>query len=376
MDEIESVLGIRSYPMNWPIGTDGDFKGVYDRHSSAVHLFEAGAHGQTMISSNTGKVDDPILADLLGEYYHDKLVSDIELLGGAGDHFDFDRVRSGDLTPMFFGSAMNNFGVELFLADFLKLAPAPGVRMASGVEIDPLSEDFSGFIFKIQANMNPTHRDRLAFLRICSGKFTKAMEVYHSGSEKVIRLSLPQQFMAQERTIVEEAWPGDIVGIFDPGIFRIGDSLSTGKTPVVFDDIPLFPPENFARISPVDSMKRKQFQKGISQLSQEGAIQVYKQPDVGFETLIVGAVGALQFEVLEHRLRGEYGVELRIQNLPYKLARWLDLPAGLNARDLHTTSTTMHVLDSQGRPMLLFENEWSLKWVEDRNKGVKLRDIA
>lgn len=376
MDEIENVLGIHSYPMNWPIGVDGDFKGVYDRASSTVHIFNADSHGQTLIPSTSGKADDPVFAELLGEYHHKLLCDELELLDMAGDSFDKDKVRSGNLTPMFFGSAMTNFGVERFLADFLALAPHPGIRMASGVEIEPESEHFSGFIFKIQANMNPTHRDRLAFLRICSGKFTKGMDVTHVQGGKTMRLALPQQFMAQERTIVEDAYPGDIIGIFDTGALHIGDTLYTGKTEIRFDGIPAFPPENFARVAPADSMKRKQFQKGINQLSEEGAIQVYRQPDVGVESYIIGAVGVLQFEVLEHRLRGEYGVELRMNHLPHKLARWVECPPAVEPRNLNMTSSTMLVVDAHGRNLLLFENDWSRRWVENKNKGVTLHDTA
>lgn len=246
--------------------------------------------------------------------------------------------------------------------------------MSDAGEIDPVSGNFSGFVFKIQANMNPTHRDRLAFIRICSGKFTKGMSVWHVQAGKEVRLSQPQQFMAQERAIVEEAYPGDIIGVFDPGIFRIGDTLCEGGSHFRFEGIPVFPAEHFARISPADSMKRKQFVKGISELSEEGAIQVFRQPDSGMESVIVGAVGVLQIEVLEHRLRHEYGVELRVSHLPYRHARWIvsevDDPGRLNL-----TSSTMVVEDNWRRPVLLFENEWNIRWAEEKNKGLALTDI-
>ena len=289
MEEIEQVLGIRSYPMNWPIGTDGDFKGVYNRKLKQVELFEGGKHGQKEVDSIKGNVDDSIFADLLGGHYHDKLCEDIELLDLAGDEFSMDKVRKGELTPMFFGSAMTNFGVQPFLEEFINLAPSPGIRTSSAGDIDPESESFSGFVFKIQANMNPTHRDRIAFIRICSGQFTRGMSVYHVQAGKEIRLSQPQQFMAQERAIVEEAYPGDIIGVFDPGIFNIGDTLCEGNQHFKFEGIPIFPAEHFARIFPADSMKRKQFVKGIGELSEEGAIQVFKQPDSGMEAVIAGA---------------------------------------------------------------------------------------
>lgn len=375
MEEIERVLGIRSYPMNWPIGIDGDFKGVYDRNLSQIELFEGGAHGQSQVSSQVGKVDDPIFADLLGSHYHSKLCEDIELLDMAGDEFDKKKIRSGELTPLFFGSAMTNFGVQPFLEEFLRLAPSPGVVETTEGEIDPESDKFSGFIFKIQANMNPTHRDRLAFLRICSGKFTKGMDVKHVNTGKMVRLSQPQQFMAQERTIVEEAYAGDIIGLFDPGIFNIGDTLYEGSGNVRFEGIPIFPAEFFARVTPSDTMKRKQFIKGIEQLSEEGAIQVFKQIDIGIEALIIGVVGALQFEVLEYRLKNEYGVQLRVQNLPFRHARWID-NEGLDPRKLNLPSTAIMVEDKLGRNSLLFENEWSIRMAEERNKDLKLIDIA
>ncbi len=375
MEEIENVLGIRSYPMNWPIGTEGDFKGIYNRKLNQIELFDGGDHGQTQVSSTVGKVDDPVFADLLGSHYHSKLCEDIELLDMAGDEFDKKKIRGGELTPMFFGSAMTNFGVQPFLEEFLGLAPSPGVIETSEGEVDPESDKFSGFIFKIQANMNPTHRDRLAFLRICSGKFTRGMSVKHVNAGKEVRLSQPQQFMAQERTIVDEAYPGDIIGLFDPGIFNIGDTLYEGGGNIKFEGIPIFPAEFFARVTPADTMKRKQFIKGIDQLSEEGAIQVFKQIDIGIEALIIGVVGALQFEVLEYRLKNEYGVQLRLQNLPYRHARWIG-NEGLDPRKLNLPSTAVIVEDKLGRNSILFENEWSIRMAEERNKDLKLIDIA
>ncbi|MFZ5987288.1 MAG: peptide chain release factor 3 [Bacillota bacterium] len=375
MEEIEQVLGIRSYPMNWPIGTDGDFKGVYNRKLSQIELFEGGNHGQSAVSSNKGSVDDKIFTDLLGEHYHKKLCEDIELLDMAGDEFEKKKVMYGELTPIFFGSAMTNFGVQPFLEEFLQLAPKPCIKNSSMGEVDPQSDKFTGFVFKIQANMNPAHRDRIAFIRICSGRFTRGMSVCHVQAGKEIRLSQPQQFMAQERTIVEEAYAGDIIGVFDPGIFHIGDTLSEGNNQLKFEGIPIFPAEHFARVTAADTMKRKQFVKGITQLSEEGAIQVFKQIDIGIEALIIGTVGALQFEVLEYRLKNEYGVDLRIQQLPYRHARWI---AGndIDPRKLTLTSSTMITEDEEGRYVLLFENDWSIRWAEEKNSSLKLYDIA
>ena len=374
MEEIENVLGIRSYPMNWPIGIDGDFKGVYNRELEQIELFEGGKHGRLEVSSIKGRVDDDVFADLLGSHYHDKLCEDIELLDLAGDEFSMEKIRKGELTPMFFGSAMTNFGVQPFLEEFIRLAPSPGFRSTTDTEVDPESENFSAFVFKIQANMNPAHRDRIAFIRICSGRFKRGMMVHHVQAGKEIKLAQPQQFMAQERAIVEEAYPGDIIGVFDPGIFRIGDTLCEGAAKFKFEGIPVFPAEHFSRISPKDSMKRKQFIKGLDQLSEEGAIQLFKQPDTGMESVIAGAVGELQFEVLEHRLKHEYGVDLRQQRLPFRFARWLSSEVD-DLSKLNLTSSTMIVEDDNGRLVLLFENDWSIRWALERNKGLSLEDI-
>ncbi len=301
------------------------------------------------------------------------------MLDIAGDAFDLDKVLAGELTPMFFGSAVSNFGVEPFLQDFLTMAPPPGPRVSTAGLVDPVADPFSGFVFKIQANMNPDHRDRIAFIRICSGRFEKGMEVRHSRDGRKIKLAQPQQFMAQDRSIVEEAWPGDIIGVFDPGIFRIGDTLTAGGRELLFEGIPTFPPEAFSRVAPMDSMKRKPFLKGVEQLTQEGAIQLYKQPDIGTETYIVGVVGQLQFEVLEYRLQAEYGVKIRRNDLPYRHARWVEpredgtFP---DSENLTITSTTMPVLDRHGHPVLLFESEWAIQWAIDRNKGLALREIS
>jgi peptide chain release factor 3 len=374
MQELEDVLDIRSYPMNWPIGTDGDFKGVYNRMLRQIVLFTSGkSHGQAIISSTKGSVDDPIFKDLLGEPYFSKLVEDIELLDIAGDSFDLRKILKGELTPIFFGSAMTNFGVELFLEEFLNLSPHPGEQLFGDKIVDPLNDDFTGFIFKIQANMNPNHRDRLAFMRVCSGVFERGMHVIHSKTGKPIRLAQPQQFMAQEREIVDVAYPGDIVGLFDPGIFSIGDTLSKNGD-LNFGGIPSFPAEHFARVTAKDTMKRKQFLKGITQLAEEGAIQVYKQPDIGIEEFIIGAVGVLQFEVLEYRLKNEYGVDLKLTHLNHRHARWITDING-SPEDLNLTSTTMIVKDNRDNFVLLFENEWSVQWALDRNKGLSLRNI-
>ncbi|WHH61574.1 peptide chain release factor 3 [Petroclostridium sp. X23] len=374
MDEIEATLGIRSYPMNWPIGVEGNFKGVYNRKLSQIELFQSGGHGQKVVESNIGEVEDERFKDILGVQLYEQLCEDIALLDIAGDDFDLEKVKKGELTPLFFGSAMSNFGVQPFLEEFLNLAPSPTSRESTVGAVNPESELFSGFVFKIQANMNPTHRDRIAFIRICSGKFNKGMEVNHVRLNKNIRLTQPQQFLAQDRTIVEEAYAGDIIGLFDPGIFNIGDTLCEGKQAYKYEGIPMFPAEHFALVSIKDAMKRKQFVKGIYQISEEGAIQIFKQLNIGVEDLIIGVVGILQFEVLEYRLKNEYGVDIRIQKLPYNFARWV-IPNKFDKEMLGYTDSAILIEDQHHRPVVLFRDEWSLNRITDKNKEVKFVDI-
>ena len=377
MDELEKILNIRAFPINWPIGIDGHYKGVYDRLENTVQLFEDDtSHGANKLKSTTGSLDDPKIKELLGDELYENLCNDIELLDMAGDEFNIERVLAGELTPMFFGSAMTNFGVQPFLEKFLELSPKPQARaLADGGSIEPENDKFSAFIFKIQANMNPAHRDRISFMRICSGKFTKDMQVYHKESGKPIKLAMPQQFMAQERTIVEEAYPGDIIGIFDPGIFGIGDSLSDNSLKLKFEEFPVFPPEIFARVQPKDSLKRKQFEKGVMQLSQEGAIQVFKQEGVGMESYIVGVVGELQLEVLEYRLLNEYRAELMMNTLPYGVARWVYAPDKKALENMKGLDNGMLVYDKKDRPVILVNNEWSLNWILDRNPGIEFLTV-
>ena len=374
MEEMEQVLGIRACPINWPIGTDGDFKGVYHRDTQMVELYESGDHGKTRVEKQDVPLNDPQLPELLGERLYKRLMDEIELLDIAGDSFDLDLVRKGELTPMFFGSAITNFGVEPFLTRFLEYSTPPASHESDVGPVAADDPDFSGFIFKIQANMNPAHRDRLAFMRICSGVFTKGMTVWHSGTDKPLQLKQPQQFMADERESVERAYPGDIIGLFDPGVFRLGDTLALGKK-LHYEGIPVFAPEFFARVSPLDSMKRKQFVKGVLQLSEEGAIQTFKRPEIGREELIVGVVGVLQFDVLEHRLRTEYGVEIRREPLEFRFVRWME-ESPVEPDALRLSSTTVVAQDRFDRFVLLFQNEWSIRWAEENNKGLRLAETA
>ncbi len=374
MKEIEDVLGIRSCPMNWPIGTDGDFMGVYDRERGEVELFEGGGHGRSVAASTALGLEDEGLRELLGEHLYGKLREEAELLDVAGEELDMGKVAAGELTPMFFGSAMTNFGIRQFLEAFLRMAPPPGIRRHSEGEASPYDEDFSGFVFKIQANMDPAHRDRIAFVRVCSGKFEKGMEIIHSRSGKKVRLAQSQQFMAQERTAVEEAYAGDIIGVFDTSTFKIGDTLRQSQKPFKFEDIPMFPAEHFAEVSAKDSSKRKQFLKGITQIAEEGAIQVFKDPDIGIEMYTVGVAGALQLEVLEYRLKNEYNVDAVIKRLPYTMARWII--AEKFTKDMLSHNGAALVQDQLGRPVLLAENQWTLKYIQEKNKNARFMDIV
>lgn len=375
MAELENVLGIRSYPMNWPIGIDGQYQGVYDRRLKTIELFEKDTtHGQKERMSLKGSIDDQQILKSLTSATYDNLCADLELLDAAGEEFNEEEILKGRLTPIFFGSAMTNFGVENFLEAYLKLAPPPLSRISSAGVIEPYDEKFSAFVFKIQANMNPNHRDRLAFIRICSGQFTRNMTVYHEKSHKNIKLREPQQFMAQERQIIEQAYPGDIVGIFDPGIFGIGDTLTEEGNKFAFADFPVFPPEKFARVEAKDTMKRKQFVKGIEQLTQEGAIQLFKEEGIGTESYIVGTVGTLQFDVLEYRLKNEYGVDLIMTMQGFEVARWLSYADNriVKIENLKGIDRAIIVYDRLERPVLLANNEWALGWIQDNNKDLIL----
>lgn len=375
LSDLENELGIKSYPINWPIGSGSTFKGIYDRKQKLINAFNGGNHGQTMVESVKGSVDDEVFYDLLGESMQSKLKEDIEMLDVAGEEFDIEKVRQGELTPVFFGSALTNFGVEAFLNNFLQYTTPPLSRVSDKGEIDVFDEKFSAFIFKIQANMNPAHRDRIAFMRICSGKYRKNMEVYHVQNNNKIRLTQPQQFLAQEREIVDEAYAGDIIGVFDPGIFNIGDTLCESSEKFKFEGIPVFASEYFARVRTIDTMKRKQFIKGVTEISQEGAIQVFKELNIGIEEIIVGVVGVLQFEVLEYRLQREYNVQIKMDRLPFKFVRWIE-NTDIEVSKLDITSDTKLVKDLRDRNLMLFQSEWAISWALEHNKGLVLSDMG
>ena len=376
LDEIENVLGIHTCPINWPIGCGRNFKGVYDRETEMVELFTANAGGTKAVAEQDVSVNDSGLKDMVGFEYYDKLQEDLELLDGASDEYDQERVDRGDLTPVFFGSALTNFGVRTFLEHFLKMTLPPLPRNSDQGIISPVDEAFSAFVFKIQANMDPKHRDRVAFMRICSGEFDAGMEVNHVQTGRKVKLSQPTQMMADERKIVEKAYAGDIIGIFDPGIFSIGDTLELSNKKFRYEGIPTFAPEHFARVRQVDTMKRKQFVKGISQIAQEGAIQIFQEYNTGMEEIIVGVVGVLQFEVLSFRLKNEYNVEIKLDQLPYGYIRWVENYTEVDIDHIQGTSDMKIVKDLKDRPLLLFAHEWSVGMVLERNKDLKLTEFS
>ena len=376
MSEIEEVLGIHTCPVNWPIGCGKNFKGVYDRQTKTITTFTAAMGGQKEVASRTFDVEGEDVDAVIGSDFHAQLKDDIELLDGASDPLDQELVNAGKLSPVFFGSALTNFGVETFLEHFLKMTSSPLPRRTTDGEVDPFDEKFSAFVFKIQANMNKAHRDRIAFMRICSGRFQAGMEVNHVQGGKKIRLTQPQQLMAESRKIIEEAYAGDIIGVFDPGIFSIGDTLCESNEKFRFEGIPTFAPEHFARVRQVDTMKRKQFIKGINQIAQEGAIQIFQEFNTGMEEIIVGVVGVLQFEVLIYRLKNEYNVEVKLDQLPFEYIRWIENPGEVDVAKIQGTSDMKRICDLKGNPLLLFINSWSVGMVEERNPKLKLAEFG
>jgi peptide chain release factor 3 len=361
--EIEDVLGIGVFPITWPIFRSGTFCGVYHRSEKAAFLFEGkGAHiGERAAAAQRYELDDPRLAAAVEEQGMARLREDLDLLEAAGDAFDTERFIAGQLSPMFFGSAMNNFGLEPFLDTFSTMMPAPRSREAVGKSI-AVDGEFSGFIFKIQANMNRAHRDRLAFLRIVSGSYKDGMRVRLARTGKEVRLTNGMQFVAQERQVVEEAFAGDVVGVYDSGVFQVGDTLSA-QAGITFPAIPSFAPEHFASLIVVDSLRRKQLTAGIEQLAYEGTIQLYREPRSRAGEAILGAVGRLQLEVAQYRLENEYNVQVRLESLPYTIARWVLQPDGtpVEVDWLARQTTTPVVLDVRNRPVVLFSDQWQLR---------------
>ena len=376
MDEIEKELGIATCPINWPIGSGKKFRGVYDRNTKKVLIFSDTQKGTKEGVSEEIPLEDARLDEVVDQEQKEQLLEEIELLDGASADFDLERVRRGELSPVFFGSALTNFGVETFLEHFLAMTTSPLPRLSDEGVIDPMGSDFSAFVFKIQANMNKAHRDRIAFMRICSGKFEADKEIYHVQGDKRMRLLQPQQMMAESRHVVDEAYAGDIIGVFDPGIFAIGDTVCSPGRRFAFEGIPTFAPEHFARVTQLDTMKRKQFVKGITQIAQEGAIQIFQEMNTGLEEIIVGVVGVLQFDVLKFRLENEYNVDIRLEMLPYEHIRWIANKDEVDVEKLTGTSDMKKVTDLKGNPLLLWVNSWSVGMTQERNPGLVLTEFS
>jgi len=374
LDEIEQELGLQTYAVNWPIGMGDRFKGVVDRHKQQIHLFERSAHGSRAAIDTVVDLGDPQIEQLLEQDLYYQLKDELELLEGVGPELDSTLVHQGKMTPVFFGSAMTNFGVELFLNNFLNYALKPSSHNSSIGEIPPSYPEFSGFVFKLQANMDPRHRDRVAFIRVCTGKFEKDMTVNHARTGKTVRLSRPQKLFAQDRESIDVAYPGDVIGLNNPGVFAIGDTIYNGQK-LEYEGIPSFSPELYAILRNPNPSKFKQFQKGVLELREEGAVQIMYSADESKRDPILAAVGQLQFEVVQFRLQNEYGVETQLEMLPYTVARWVT--GGWEALEkVGRLFNTVTVKDSWGRPVLLFRNEWNCQQVQEDHPELKLSAIA
>ena len=374
LDELEEELSIHVRPLTWPIESGPRFKGVYNIYERNLNLYQPSKQVVTEkveVDINTEELDNQI-----GSALADKLRGELELIDGVYPEFQVEEYLKGELAPVFFGSVLTNFGVETFLEHFLNMTTSPLPRRTTDGVIDPFRPDFCAFVFKTQANMNKAHRDRIAFMRICSGKFEAGMEVNHVQGGKKIRLTQPQQLMAESRKIIDEAYAGDIIGVFDPGIFSIGDTLCTSNEKFQFEGIPTFAPEHFARVRQIDTMKRKQFLKGVNQIAQEGAIQIFQEFNTGMEEIIVGVVGVLQFEVLTYRLKNEYNVDVRLEQLPFEYIRWVENPEEVDVAKIQGTSDMKRICDLKGNPLLLFINSWSVGMVEERNPNLKLSEFG
>ncbi len=377
--EVEEVLGIGTYPVTWPVLESGRFRGVYHRLEKTITFFEQVAHGserspERVITLNEKGVRDPVLTELIGEDALKSLRDEIELIEAAGDRLDPAKLATGDVTPMFFGSALTNFGLPQFLDAFVRMLPPPPPRESSKGPIAPNDQRFSAFVFKIQANMDRSHRDRMAFLRVCSGRYERGMKIRHVRLDREIRLNNPTHFMAQERTIVDDGYAGDIIGVFDPGMFLIGDTLTDGAD-FAYAPLPQFPPEHFARITMIDPMKRKQLKKGLEQLGQEGSIQLFRPPEGREGDAVVGAVGELQFEVVKARLATEYGVEVRVERLSWQMARWIrkgEIPLSR----LESLLFGYGALDVHGKPVVLFKGEWQLEQTQKAYPDVEFVELG
>ncbi len=380
LDELESVLGIGAFAMNWPLGSGDTFKGVYDRQTRELHLFERSAHGAKRAAVQTvADARDPKIRELVDDVTYQQFIDGLDLLEGAGETFDRDALLRGEISPVFFGSAVTNFGVQLFLDRFIAMSPQPASRAVHTVQgdarvVQPDDENFTGFVFKIQANMDPRHRDRIAFVRICSGQFERDMTVRNARTGKDVRLSRAMKLFADERESLDAAYAGDVLGFANPGSFAIGDTLFEGP-PVAFAPIPSFAPEHFASVRSIDTGSYKSFGKGIAQLREEGAVQIFYPWGSPRSEPIVGVVGELQFEVAKYRLQSEYGVKTVFSTLPFALARRIEGDVEAAAR-AQLPSNAKLVEDWDGKPIALFESEWSLRLAQEWNPGLAFVPFA
>jgi peptide chain release factor 3 len=369
LDEVENILGMQPVPVNWPIGDGESFIGVYERATQQVHLYDRTVRNQTISPEYITTLDDPRLRQNLTSTRLEELETNVGLLDELGLNLDHEQVLRGQQTPVYFGSALTNFGVQLFLDDFVKFAPSPAPYPSDAGAIEPDRPDFSGFVFKIQANMNPRHRDSVAFIRVCSGRFERNMTANHSRTGKQVRLNRPYKLFADEREVIEEAYAGDIIGLPGGGDFAIGDTL-TAHGNFSFAPIPRFPPEHFARLINNDIGKQKQFLKGLRQLETEGAMQVLYETDAMKRDPILAVVGVLQFDVVQARLQEEYNVPTRLEMLPHQLARLVTGPAE-QIELLPWRYGLMRCQDGDGRLVALFRSEHELNFYSDKHPDLR-----
>lgn len=369
IDDVEKTLGMACFPVTWPIGMGGLFKGLYHRLNRKLYLFTKGEEFPEVIDVDEQGWQDPIIKEKVGTELYEAFAETIELLEGALEPFSQEEFLKGKISPMTFGSAKYNWGVDLFLDLFCEHAPAPLARQTSEGELSALDKKFSGFVFKIQANMDRKHRDRVAFVRVCSGKFERGMKVHHTRLGRDLRLSSATQFIAGDRETVEEAYSGDIVGVTDTGNFQIGDTVTAGKN-LHFAPIPRFAPEIFGRLNVKDPLKRRKMHEAVQHLVEEGLIQFFYHPSIGRQDAILGVVGELQFEVLLYRLEDEYGLDVKLERLPFELARWVFDAQGQPYRETPKGVDDLY-LDNHENPVVLLNNEWDLRWLERDNPELK-----
>ena len=394
LDELESVLGLQCSPVIWPLGNGPSFKGVYDRRSKEVHLFERVPGGKYQAPVNVTSLDDDAVRGKLDDFTFNEVKEQLEMLDGAGHAFDLKAVQAGQQTPVYFGSAVNNFGIQLLLDGFLKdsVPPAPRTSVSVTVpgiaatttarEVTVTSEKFSGFVFKIQANMDPNHRDRIAFLRVCSGKFERDMVVTHQRTGKQVRLSSSHKLFGQERETVDEAWPGDVIGLVGHDSFGIGDTLTEDRS-IAFDEIPRFPPEVFTYIANPNPSDSKKFRAGLEQLLQEGVVQSFAAKNAPSGATLLAAVGPLQFEVVEYRLKAEYNAESRLTPTPWTLLRWISFAPSIAPLPGKSFDFTRLIIatgvsfgtDKFQQPIALFPNDWTLRYFKEKNPELQLHEL-